>query len=182
MIVSDHSTVVRTTRHSVVLSGGTHKACAEGCLVPGRSSVVRTTSSAAPSGGTHEACAEGCLFPSGDDQYSKSTRSGSGRTPTSTSSGSGRTTTTGTDLGSLTMINNDLNSVVGSPDVWTRLPKPIIVASGACDSVMPPDWAPNYDALSSGKEGKVTYTAADGEHVPNVGKNGSESRHRRRVI
>ena len=57
-----------------------------------------------------------------------------------------------------------------APDEWTKLPRPIVVDSGACDSVMPADWAANYPAKSSGREGVTSYLAANGETVPNQGE------------
>ena len=71
--------------------------------------------------------------------------------------------------GSLTRVVA-ANAVAEVPDEWSRLPKPIIIDSGACDSVMPPDWAPNYEAQSSGREGVTLYVAASGELIPNEGQ------------
>ena len=64
----------------------------------------------------------------------------------------------------------ELNSVGASHNVWTKLPTPIIADSGACDSVMPAEWADNYPAERSGREGVTSYVAANGEKVPNLGE------------
>ena len=62
------------------------------------------------------------------------------------------------------------NAVAEAPDEWSKLPRPIVVDSGACDSVMPADWAPNYAAKESPGQGVMSYIAANGEAVPNQGQ------------
>ena len=53
---------------------------------------------------------------------------------------------------------------------WTRLPKPIVVDSGAAETVIPEDWLPAHETKASpGSLKNEYYVTADGGKVSNQG-------------
>ena len=65
--------------------------------------------------------------------------------------------------------NRELHEV--SQSEWVALPKPIIVDSGAGETVMPVDWLPSHPAKESyGSQNNEYYTTADGSKVYNEGQ------------
>ena len=65
--------------------------------------------------------------------------------------------------------NRELHKV--SQSDWVPLPKPIVVDSGAGETVMPVDWLPAHPVReSSGSKKNEYYTTADGSKVYNEGQ------------
>ena len=65
--------------------------------------------------------------------------------------------------------NRELHEV--SQSDWVALPKPIVVDSGAGETVMPADWLPAHPVKESpGSQSNEYYTTADGSKVYNEGQ------------
>ena len=62
-----------------------------------------------------------------------------------------------------------LGGLVG--DDWTELPQPLVIDSGAAETVIPSDWCANYPTrTSTGQQQGRYYTAANGEPIYNEGE------------
>ena len=74
---------------------------------------------------------------------------------------------------SISMLEKNDGSLLAdvSCDDWAELPTPLVIDSGAAESVLPVDWCQNYAIKeSAGQRAGVTYTAADGNALYNKGE------------